>query len=418
MPEIIVPTQINNRLPSLDFLRGIAVLGILVMNIESFAYPNPWSPYQNGFFNPIDTHTRFWVFFLAQGKFFGMFTLLFGVGFYMFLERLEQKSLGIKALDIYARRLLWLFLFGVGHAYLIWDGDVLYHYSICGFLLFPFRSYNVRQLMLVLLVPAGLLLFNSYQKTERTKNQFESFIKAESKSKEERTEDEEKQIDTWLNKTEEKKKTSDRLEPIRISYFDSIAANAENHKIHKGFVMYNGILFRTLIMMILGILLYKTGIFKDYRALPHYWWITGAIVMIALVVNYSRYYHWIYAYYDPVVEYWKGWLFTFPKELGGLSYILLINGVYQKFLGGRFSALISNMGRLALTNYIGQSIICGLIFYGYGFAQYGQHSRFELLGFVVCIWVFQVLLSWVWLKYHDQGPIESLWRKLTYRGFN
>ncbi|MEP2025791.1 MAG: DUF418 domain-containing protein [Reichenbachiella sp.] len=417
MPEIIKPTQTNTRLSVLDFLRGIAVLGILVINIESFSYPSPWSPYQNGFFNSIDTHTRFWVFFLAQGKFFGMFTLLFGVGFYMFLERLEQKNIGVKALDIYARRLLWLFVIGVVHAYLIWDGDVLYHYAICGFLLFPFRSFSVKQLLLVLVIPVSVLLFNSYERTKRVKNQYEAYQVAEAKLEVDRTEDDQKKIDSWLKKTVEKKKSDERLEPIRNHYFDSIAANAENHKIHQGYLMYNGILFRTLIMMLLGILLYKTGIFKDYHALPYYWWITGGIVVISLVVNYFRYYHWTYTYFNPVIDYWKGWLFTFPKELGGLSYILLLNGIYQKFLGGRMSKLISNMGRMALTNYIVQSIICGFIFYGYGFGLYGQYSRFELLVFIFGIWIFQILASWLWLKKLDQGPLEALWRKLTYRSF-
>ncbi|MEM8896055.1 MAG: DUF418 domain-containing protein, partial [Bacteroidota bacterium] len=119
------PTQTSSRIPSLDFLRGVAILGILFINIENFAYPDSWSPYKFGFDEPIDRATRFWVYFLTQGKFYNMFALLFGVGFYIFLERLEKKSLGLSAMDIYSRRLLWLFVIGVTHAYLIWSGDVL-----------------------------------------------------------------------------------------------------------------------------------------------------------------------------------------------------------------------------------------------------------------------------------------------------
>ena len=98
------PTTLSERISSLDFLRGIAVLGILLINIESFSYPDPWSPYKFGFDGTADTTTRFIVYLLAQGKFFSMFTLLFGVGFYIFLERLESRGLGLKAMDIYARR--------------------------------------------------------------------------------------------------------------------------------------------------------------------------------------------------------------------------------------------------------------------------------------------------------------------------
>src|SRR5687767_6077862 len=113
MEYTFTPTQSFERINVLDFLRGLAVLGILLINIESFSYPDPWSPSQYGFHEAIDHTTRFWVYFLTQGKSFSMFTLLFGVGFYIFLERLEKKGLGLKAMDIYARRLLWLFIFGV-----------------------------------------------------------------------------------------------------------------------------------------------------------------------------------------------------------------------------------------------------------------------------------------------------------------
>ncbi len=127
MSSALQPTRQSERIGSLDFLRGIAVLGILIINVESFSYPNPWSPYQYGFASDADRTTRFWVYFLAQGKFFSMFALLFGVGFYIFLERLEQKGIGLRAMDIFARRLLWLFVFGLIHAFFIWNGDILYH---------------------------------------------------------------------------------------------------------------------------------------------------------------------------------------------------------------------------------------------------------------------------------------------------
>ena len=89
MNQNFLPTQSSERIGVLDFLRGIAVLGILAINDESFCYPDPWSPSAFGFEAPVDHQVRFWNYFLTQGKFFSMFTLLFGVGFYIFLERLE-----------------------------------------------------------------------------------------------------------------------------------------------------------------------------------------------------------------------------------------------------------------------------------------------------------------------------------------
>ncbi len=417
MASIVHQTPLQNRIASLDFLRGIAVLGILIINIESFAYPDPWSPYKYGFDTALDSWTRFWVYFLAQGKFFGMFTLLFGVGFYVFLERLEHQNVGLKAMDIYARRLLWLFIIGVVHAYLIWDGDVLYHYAICGFLLFPFRSFSVNQLLLVLLVPIAILMFNAYQQTTHTQASLFAYQAAKEKIEAERTPEEIQIIKKWEQRTAKKQPDIAAVEMVRQTYIKSINTNAEHTKVHKGEVLYSGILYRTLIMMILGIVLYKSGIFHNYQNLSNYWIITLAILAFALLSNYVRYYHWTFEYNIPVISIWKNWLITFPKELLALAYILLLNGLFQKYWKKVKIKILSPIGRMALTNYIVQSIILGFIFYGYGLGKFNQYSRFELLFVVAVIWFILIVFSVIVMSKYKQGPLEWLWRKLTYRSF-
>ena len=411
------PTQLSERIGSLDFLRGIAILGILVINIESFSYPDPWSPFKYGFISEIDRYTRFWVYLLAQGKFFSMFTLLFGVGFYIFLERLEKKGLGLKALDIYSRRLMWLFVIGLLHAYLIWDGDVLYHYAICGFLLFPFRSFRIRHILLVLSIPITVLIYNSYQNTISLQKQYQKYSQSILVKENERTSEDIENIERWQKRTEERKSEDSKVKVPRQNIYQNWKANSEHTKVHKGMIVYEGILLRTLIMMLLGIVLYKSDIFRDYRALKHYWPFTFTILIAALIVNYLRFYHWTFQYFDPVVNIWKGWLFTFPKETLGLAYILLFNGLYQKYLKKIKFKPISLAGRMALTNYIMQSIICTLIFYGFGLGKYNAYSRSELLYFVLSIWIFQLIFSWFWMQRFNYGPLEWTWRKLTYRSF-
>lgn len=415
MPPTTTPTQSFERIGSLDFLRGLAILGILLINIESFSYPDPWSPYKFGFADPVDHQARFWVYFLAQGKFFSMFTLLFGVGFYIFLERLEAKGVGLKALDIYARRLLWLFVIGVVHAYFIWDGDILYHYASCGFLLFPFRALGIRQLAFVLLVPVAIILFNTYESAGNTKKQYLEYMQANGVGEEERSESDKQAIARWEDRTRPKEADHTDIPNPRQTYLASVAANAEHTRVHKGVILYQGILFRTLIMMILGILLYKLGIFQDYCSVPHYWPVTLTILAVALTVNYLRYYHWTFNYFDPVRSVGKAWLFAFPKEMLGLAYLLFFNGLHQRFFKDFRFKPVTAAGRMALTNYISQSILCGLIFYGYGLGKFNQFSRTELLGIVLMIWVFQLLVSTLWLRRFKQGPLERLWRQLTYR---
>ncbi|UII22702.1 DUF418 domain-containing protein [Fulvivirga ligni] len=414
MQNTLQATRQNNRIQSLDFLRGLAVLGILLINIESFCYPNPWSSYEYGYQSTLDHDVRFLVYFLAQGKFFGMFSLLFGVGFYIFLDRLEAKGIGLKALDIYARRLLILFLLGVIHAYFIWDGDILYHYSICGFLLFPFRAFTVRKLLFILLVPVSVLSYNSISNILSRQDQHQKYVEASSAKNP--TEEQKKIVEKWISRTSRKEGHIGDIENHRQTYWQSVKANAEHTKVHKGEVMYSGILFRTLIMMILGIILYKSGVFRDYHSVKYYWLITAAVTAFAVYVNYIRYYHWTYQYFDPVLSVWKEWLFTFPKETMALAYILVFNGLYQKFSIFKRLIPISLAGRMALTNYITQSIICGLIFYGYGFSLYGQLARHELLYIVPCIWMLQLIWSYFWFKKFEYGPLEWCWRRLTYSG--
>lgn len=414
---LIQPTEPLERIPSLDFLRGIAILGILFINIENFAYPDPWSPWKFGYEDTADYTTRFWVYFLTQGKFYTMFALLFGVGFYIFLERLEKKQMGLTAMDIYARRLLWLFVIGIIHAYFIWNGDVLYHYAICGLLLFPFRSLKTRNLLLIVAFLSVLQLVKSYEQTIRRKGWKDSYTQAIKIPEDRRSKADFEKIELWENQTKEKAPYTSNVEIKRKTYLKGLKETYEHAGPHKGLLYYQGLLFPSLIAMILGIVLYRSGIFKNYTVWKYYWIISLSILMIGLAINYLRYYHWTYRYFDPVTDVWKGWLFTFPKMLLGVGYVLVFNGLYQKYLKSFHLNIFSDVGRMALTNYIFQNTLLGFIFYGYGLALFNQFSRVELLGIVVAIWIIQLTLSWFWLRRFQQGPLEWLWRRLTYRSF-
>lgn len=412
------PTRESERIPSLDFLRGIAILGILFINIENFAYADSWSPGKFGFNSPMDHSTRFWVYFLTQGKFYTMFALLFGIGFYMFLERLEKKGFGLQAMDIYARRLLWLFVIGIAHAYLIWSGDVLYHYAICGLLLFPFRSIKSKNLMLIVIFLGALQMVKSYEQTTRRQRWLIGYEKSMNVPKNEKTKDDLKRIQFWEGLRTINTADTSLLEAPKATYLSGLLETYNHAKAHKGLLYFQGLLFPTLIAMLLGIILFRSGIFLDYHLWKYYWLISLVIFFVGLMINYFRFYHWTYEYYNPVMNIWKGWLFTFPKEVLAVGYVLMLNGIYQKYLKGIKLKFISNIGRMALTNYIFQNTLLGLIFYGYGLSKFNQFSRFELIGIVAAVWIIQFVLSWQWMNKYNQGPLEWVWKKLTYSSFN
>lgn len=419
MNSKIESTKLSERIPSLDFLRGIAIFGILFINIESFVYPNPWSSWQYGYESSIDHSMRFWVYFLTQGKFYAMFSILFGVGFVIFLERVQQKTTGIKAMDIYARRLLWLFIIGVIHAYFIWDGDILYHYSICGFLLLPFRSMKSRSLLFVVLILASFLFFKSYETVSKRKESLEKYNLALNIKESDRTEKDNKLITGWENRYSKKSPDlSEVLEIPKPTFWEGVKKSYEHLNVHKGEFYYQSLILSTLVLMLIGILLFRTGVFSDYKLWKHYWVISISILIFGLIINGLRYYQWTYEDHIPNTSTLIALLFTFSKEILGVGYILILNGVFQKYLKNVKFKVFTKIGKTALSNYIFQSIILGIIFYGYGFGLFNKFTRFELLGFVLSIWSIQIIVTYLWLKYHKQGPLEFVWRKLTYHPFN
>lgn len=413
----IEPTKLKERIPSLDFLRGIAILGILFINIESFVYANPWSSYQYGYETSLDTNARFWVYFLTQGKFYNMFALLFGVGFVIFLERLQMNKIGLKGIDVYSRRLLWLFVFGVIHAYFIWDGDVLYHYAICGFLVLPFRSIKSKYLVLIILFLASFSVIKSITTTSERIEKHKEYIGAIQVVQSQRTEAQNEKISAWEKRYSKRTASNEHVDNPKPTYLEGLKKSYEHATVHKGELYYQSLLFPTLIIMLVGIILYREGIFSDYTVWKHYWLISLAVLAVGLLINYFRYYHWTFEDHKPVLSVWRSLMFAFPKEVLGIGYILILNGLHQQYLKNSKAKFISKIGRTALSNYILQSIILGFIFYGYGLGMFNQFSRFELLPIVIGIWIIQIILTLIWLKYNEQGPLEKLWRKLTYASF-
>jgi len=346
-----------------------------------------------------------------------MFALLFGVGFVIFLERLELKKIGVKGIDIYSRRLLWLFIFGVIHAYFIWNGDILYHYAICGLLLLPFRSIKSKYIILIILFLASFPIIKSITTTSKKIDTYKEYIETKSISISERTEKQNEKIISWEKRYSRKVASKDNVENPKPTYWEGLKKSYEHATVHKGEFYYQSLLFRTLIIMLLGIVLYREGIFSDYTAWKHYWLISSIVLIVGLLINYFRYYHWTFEDHKPILNFWQSVMFTFPKEVLGFGYILIFNGLHQKYLKNSKITFISKIGRTALSNYILQSVILGFIFYGYGFGMFNQFSRFELLPIIIAIWLLQIILTLIWLKYNKQGPLENIWRKLTYKPF-
>ena len=162
------PVVASDRINSLDIIRGFAVLGILLMNITGFGLPWAYAdPTISG--GSEGLNLKVWIMngLFFEGTMRGLFTLLYGAGVILLTDRLQKREAGIETADIYYRRVLWLLLFGLFHAYiLLWDGEILYHYALFGLMLFPFRNTKPKTLVILAVVLMGvgtLLEVSEYQ---------------------------------------------------------------------------------------------------------------------------------------------------------------------------------------------------------------------------------------------------------------
>jgi uncharacterized protein len=263
-----------------------------------------------------------------------------------------------------------------------------------------------------------LLLVKSYEQTKRRQDWKEKAEAAQNIPIDQRTDQQTKSINFWNKKLQPQSADTATYPAPKSSYWIGLKETYDHASVHKGMLYYQSLLFPSLIVMLIGIMFYRSGIFSDYRKWKYYWPASLSILMFGLLINYDRYNQWTYDYFNPVLNIWQGWLHTFPKEILGIAYILIFNGLYQRFSLFKKAQFISQVGRMALTNYIFQNVLLGLIFHGYGLSQFNHFSRFELLGVIMIIWIIQITLTLLWLRKHSQGPLEQLWRTLTYRSFN
>jgi uncharacterized protein len=393
------------RFDSVDLIRGTAVCGILVMNIVSFAMPAA------AYLNPeaylgdrLSSHLVYALTHIfADQKFMGLFSLLFGSSVMLFLHKLEASSL--TPLRFYYSRTLWLLVFGLLHGLLLWEGDILLYYALGGLFLYPFR-YLPPALNFTL----GLLVFLSALVIDRYGQVLiESLPPAALESL----------APTWSpNESDVAFETLVRLSSYseQLAHRNLIPQGYSDHALDVVASTYvtQG-LARAFGLMLVGMAFYSWGIVTAQRSREFYRWLVR--VGLTLGVPLATYGLW--------QNYLHDWQITYGL-FAGLAYnhlaTLLLVAAYTGILMSLqlrqlFTPLrrgLCAIGRMAFTNYIGQSLMATLIFYGYGLGLFGQLNRLELFIPVIGIWIFQFYFSLWWLKYFRYGPLEWLWRTLTY----
>ncbi|MBV8515169.1 MAG: DUF418 domain-containing protein, partial [Acidobacteria bacterium] len=413
------PVRPEERISALDSIRGFALLGILLMNITAFGLPA--AAYENPV--PAGGHTGknliVWVIMTvaADGKMRAIFSLAFGASVYLLVDRLIRKGAAAAAADIHYRRMLWLLLFGLIHGYLIWSGDILYMYAMCGLVLYPLRKLSPRVLLTtaaVMLVFMGAMGIREYFRVLHLQRDSIQ-IAADEKAGKKLTPKQEDSKKEWEQVTKDFNPSADVIKQDVDAhlggYFKLLPFRAGQTHRFQSTTLYEN--FDIVMMMLVGMALMKLGVLtgsystKFYVGMALVGFGVGLPSDILSVWWVLRYNFSLGAWYITGAEYEFGRFTAF----GYIAVILLLvkSGVLRAV-----TDRLGSVGRMAFSNYILTSLICTTIFEGYGFGLFDKLQRNQLYYVVAAVWLIILVVSPIWLRHFRFGPLEWLWRSLTY----
>ncbi len=416
-----------NRVHLIDALRGIALLGILVMNIPGFAMPD----YSHEAYSNDPSKLNFWVSSLVtvllEGKMRAMFGMVFGAGVLLFVSAKEAS--GYSAAALFYRRMLWLVLFGLIHAHLIlWIGDILYLYGICGMLVYLVR--NVQPKYLAMAVPlVAVIDFASgvlnYQNIRAQRIAYVDAVKARDGQRA-LSDNQTKALSDWreLEKTMIPNREDAKANTAKMKSDYATVAGYLRPIAFQLQTKYLPIeIWDSAALMMLGLALYKWGFLTGNWPRQDYWKVVGIGYGLGLPLVTCSVYHGFLNYstleanlarMERVPLEWVGLIYPFQRLLLAMAHAASIMLLYRAgFAQGLFRRLEA-VGRMAFTNYIMHSAICTLFFFGYGLNYYGGFELYRLSYVVVAIWILQLVVSPLWLRHFLFGPLEWMWRSLTY----
>lgn len=402
--EPMRPVAGVERVEVIDVVRGFALFGVLLVNMAVFK-SSMWAAGGGGFefTRPVDDFVRGAVVFLAQGKFYTIFSLLFGLGLAIQIERAATR--GARIAPLYARRVGILLVIGLLHAFFIWWGDILNTYALLGFALLLFRNCRPKTLVIwavVLLLLAGVLLgglFSLQILGAKLPQTAELFAAEMEKARTNMVENAADSVvvyssGTWSEIMVRRAKDLGNLQMYFFLFMPTILG-----------------------IFLLGLAIGRSGAHRDIeryvpflkRAMP---WllVIGLVGSAAVVVGYHA-----MATMEPS---FKGLLYvagnTFGTPALAFFYLAAVVLLFRREGPGRRLAVLAPVGRMALTNYLLQSIVCTLIFYSYGLGLFGRVPPLAGVGIVLILFSLQIVFSAWWLQRFRFGPVEWLWRTLTY----
>jgi uncharacterized protein len=402
------PIASRDREIFMDVLRGFAILGIFIANLNGFSWYFPESGNTGPWLLPEQDHTMAFLHHLfIEGKFYSIFSLLFGWGIALQIKRAAAK--GENAVPLVKRRLTWMLLFGAIHL-MIWSGDIVFFYAMLGFIVLPMRRFSDKTLVIIgcvlILSPIAIYAAKSYWLVLNAPAGilFETGTKT-MKAISGQTIQTDAEIAAYLK---------------NASWWEVLQANVAGFFYRYGYLFFVSRVPKVLGVFLIGYALGRSGFYSNIQQHKKTLYSIIAVgILIGLPANYmlARYmsYH--------MEDYWqlntKGLYQTIAYALGvvplALTYVVIFMLAFQKKTMAKVLAVLAPVGKMAFSNYLLQSIIGSIVFLGAGFGYIGEVGPVYYTLFGVLVFIGQIVLSHVWLTYFNYGPVEYLWRSATYK---
>jgi uncharacterized protein len=406
-PAPLAPVAAGERVEILDVLRGFAIFGILVVNMALFFSPMHLQilnePATTG---PLDELAQKLILFLAQGKFYSLFSFLFGMGLAVQMERAAAR--GRKVGGFFAGRMFWLLMIGLLHAFLLWFGDILVLYSLTGFVLILFRNCKPKTLAIwtgillavpILLAAVQVLSFLAVERMAPA--MLEPALQGMAEFQEELRAGAAAAYEAYSSGT----------------WSDVFAARAGEWLLIFPFTLIN-FSWIVLALFVLGLRFGKLRFFHRLEDnLPAIRRAVGPLFAVGLVLNLLLVV--LAERIEPMTPSLGALgfqaLFVIAPPILSAAYVAAICLLWQRSFARRALSLLAPVGRMALSNYLLHTVVFTTIAYSYGFGLYGEISYLEGIGLTVAMFALQIPLSAWWLRTFRFGPLEWLWRSLSYR---
>lgn len=373
------------RIVSIDRMRGFSLLGIFLVNMISFHSPYFYIDPEKWWHGTLNIVTYRFIDIFVQASFYPLFAMLFGYGLVILRKRTLQK--GIRFNPIAIRRLSILLFMGLIHAFLIWDGDILITYAVCGFVFLLFIGWSARRLLIagfiLYIVPNLLLLF---------------MLGA---------------ADALQGESEFTMYDKEAANQAMMAYQTGSFAEVTGQRISEwyknndliGFIFY---LITILPLFMIGAGAAKNRLFENVDSKRHMMGYSAIVLALAGVLIKSLPF---LTGRTLMTDYAQD---AFGGGMLAMAYALFIALASEKRIFDKLLAPLEAAGRLSISNYLFQSIVATLIFYSYGLGYYGKISIFAGSVLALSIYAFQLAASTWYIKRYYYGPVEWLWRSGTY----